>query len=681
MSTATSKVVFLIDEQSLMTSLLSLQQLKLSIMRILIYHHLQKRQIEWGFRFFSTQTRYPSESMRRFYPLTLDSFEALEKEYSKRDKHRPKQVVLGTPIMRIKQVLKEVIGDFQWENNDLGSAPEATQNHIFIMSACPSSLIEMNQFFVSPHPDDSKPLNIALLPQYFEQTKSDLSSTLLQSYASRNILLNIIDTYKKSPVTRPHDQWIERVTREGFGSCLHQFRGQYIPIELLVRDTCLYGRSFLSDLHSLLAVPGSITTTPVWRGTLNMPKASLDGMVLYPSVHEIVPSDRVSRLMFVSEMRVLQTCHVSQFSPDWLLSESPLGSYVLTHDMEDPSCAYKDYLSELFHTQSVMIAELIPLEGFEDHVQDQKVCIEPYSQGAAFVRYIDKDLLNISSNTSVNTADYPLGSHRLTGVTLPLTLPTERLTEENVSYKIKKLPDIIKQTIVVPSAAKLKKQRLSISVQKEIKPQAAGGKKKAMFPSDIDMLEKALEELYFESIYTQKYTIENMIHTVKRWLNNLSRNHTIQEIIDTLFKYTSTLEDLEAKYKNGVSQPTENESTKMLEQSFQQAWWQQVKTRFQSNARSEKLMCLTVKTREAQIQVILYCFICRLMLKLPNSQLERDPISSAEDFFQKVVVTLTMHDLGRFLSELDSEEGPQAVKRRDPCDLSDHAFMTLLEKR
>ena len=69
------------------------------------------------------------------------------------------------------------------------------------------------------------------------------------------------------------------------------------------------------------------------------------------------------------------------------------------------------------------------------------------------------------------------------------------------------------------------------------------------------------------------------------------------------------------------------------------------------------------------------------MIKLPSSTVQRDPVSSAEDFFQKVVVTLTMHDLGRFLGELDSEEGPQAVKRRDPCDLSDHAFMTVLQRR
>lgn len=83
----------------------------------------------------------------------------------------------------------------------------------------------------------------------------------------------------------------------------------------------------------------------------------------------------------------------------------------------------------------------------------------------------------------------------------------------------------------------------------------------------------------------------------------------------------------------------------------------------------------------AQLQVILYCFICKLIVGLPLGMIKRNPFTLAEDFFAKVVVVFSMNNITDFLTGQDSEEGPHAVKRRDPCNLSDHAFVQVLEKR
>lgn len=79
--------------------------------------------------------------------------------------------------------------------------------------------------------------------------------------------------------------------------------------------------------------------------------------------------------------------------------------------------------------------------------------------------------------------------------------------------------------------------------------------------------------------------------------------------------------------------------------------------------------------------MILYCFIARLITTLSDYKLKRDPFELAEKFFKKTVLPYALNDITDFITEMDSEDGAQAVKRRDPADLNDYVFMQLLEKR
>lgn len=81
--------------------------------------------------------------------------------------------------------------------------------------------------------------------------------------------------------------------------------------------------------------------------------------------------------------------------------------------------------------------------------------------------------------------------------------------------------------------------------------------------------------------------------------------------------------------------------------------------------------------------MINYCFICKLIDDPKDLEIyKRDPFEEARNFFSKVVVIFSMNDdISDFLTGLDSEEGTQAAQKRDPCDLSDHAFAQVLGKR
>lgn len=65
---------------------------------------------------------------------------------------------------------------------------------------------------------------------------------------------------------------------------------------------------------------------------------------------------------------------------------------------------------------------------------------------------------------------------------------------------------------------------------------------------------------------------------------------------------------------------------------------------------------------------------------MPSDFTKRDPCEQAERFFKRIVLLYSYHDITDFLTETDSEDGPEAVKKRDPADLNDFVFMSLLEK-
>lgn len=484
-------------------------------MRILLFYHSQLRNsdIQWSYRFFSTQTRYAFTTMRFFTPLCKESFDAIELEYEKREKERVTQASLGTPIMRVKQVLKEALGDFQWENTDL-CTPSPTKNYMYLFTGCPSDLNQMNQFFVSPVEDDQSQNSPSLYPQYFRQTKEELSTTLLKSYTQLRITVSIIDTIIKYPLNTPSDQHTDRIIRQGFESCLSQFNGRYIPFELLVRNYSTYGHSYISEFSNILPHEDSLpkklainTQMPVWKGPFKTKLGkSIGNFILFPSSKCGI--FQASMLTFISEIRTIDILHASQFSASWLLNDDstePNHDYKITYEPGESSYLLNTILDQLFATQQILIAELIPMAGYEE--LSRKVSIEPFSRSSASLRFLNiQNLPNtVRLRQVVVNEDHPVGSF-IDGTKLAKEIPysPSSTTEDNVPFAFE-APSFIKKIFQSKrfDSSKIKQKKPIKITQKQKEEQV---EKTIQLPADVNMMGKALKILYLELLYTQEVT-------------------------------------------------------------------------------------------------------------------------------------------------------------------------------
>lgn len=526
MPTTPTKVVFLIDEQCLMREDgISLEQLKLGIMRTLIFYHSQpeSQEILWGYRFFSTQTRYVSESIRHFYGMTQESFQTIQVEYQKRENDRQKTCTLGTPMMRLKQVLKEAIGDFQWENTDLGTGTSGKQ-YMYLLTDCPTNPKELHRFFVSPNEQEpsSSPFPTMYKP-YFQQAREDLASTLSQSYTQRQISLSIVNTRFQFAPSHPMEQLIEQVIRQGFTSCAQQFGGNYIVFKWLIRNYHVYGHSFVSEFANILPHPNYIHPSacqiPVWKGPFKTKLGkSLGNFALFPykksSIHQ------ANTLSFISEIRTHRILHASQFSASWLLHDNPVEpdhDYKLTYEPGESPHLINAVLDELYATQSILIADLVPMAGYEE--VSRKVSIEPFSRSSASLRFLNiQNLPNtIRLNQVVVDEEYPVGSY-ITGTQLEIQLPDEN-REERQDIKLNLEP---------PSFIKKALQSRKLEVQKEKRPLKIVQPKKEehiekiiRLPTNVQTMGKELKKLYLEMLYTQNVICIYDTDTYRKRLINL----------------------------------------------------------------------------------------------------------------------------------------------------------------
>jgi hypothetical protein len=520
MPSAPTKVVFLIDERSLIKRLITIDSIKLSIMRTLLFYHSQQIEVLWGFRFFNTQVKYTADSIRRFYTMNEESFNAIEVEYNDRERARSRgSVAIGSPFMRIKQLLREAIGDFQWENTDL-CAFTPSYHYMYILTACPANLKDINLFFVSPIEDDI-PLDSSpsLYPPYFQQAKDNLSE-FIKIYNERQISISIIDTDFKYPLSNPNEQLVSRIIKRGFESVFGQFGGTYILFNSLIRNYNIYGHSFISEFTNILPRRAlkkgkreMACQIPAWKGPFKTRLGkSIGNFVLFPYLRN--GSYQTSTLAFISEIRTINVIHASQLSTSWILNESgvdPDHDYKLTYEEGETPHLFNTVLDELYARQSILIAELIPMIGYEQ--LSRKVAIEPFSRSSASLRFLSLQHMpnTIQLQQMKVDEDHPVGNF-ISGTNLQINLPLEIPSSDKCHFKmnmdvptnIKKVLQLRKSTDAHKdksnSGIKGKEPMRSVQQQQEHEEQI---ERAITLPADVNMMGKALKKLYFELLYTQ----------------------------------------------------------------------------------------------------------------------------------------------------------------------------------
>jgi hypothetical protein len=209
-------------------------------------------------------------------------------------------------------------------------------------------------------------------------------------------------------------------------------------------------------------------------------------------------------LAFISEIRTISIVHASQFSASWLLNDSmmePNHDYKFTYEPGESSYLLTTLLDELYATQQILIAELIPLAGYEE--LSRKVCIEPFSRSSASLRFLNiQNLPNtIRLQHVVVNEDYPVGSF-ITGNKLGKKMPPppSALQEKHPNFEA---PMFIKKMFQSKkfdnSKIKLKKSSKITQQQKEEQIE-----KTIQLPVDVNTMGKALKKLYLELLYTQE---------------------------------------------------------------------------------------------------------------------------------------------------------------------------------
>ncbi|KAI9473728.1 MAG: hypothetical protein EXX96DRAFT_579113 [Benjaminiella poitrasii] len=687
------KIVFLIDEQSLVANLINLEQLRLCIMRILIFYStlVDQQPILWGFRFFSTKTRYTATSIRRFYNMTKDSLNNIEQEYRRREEERPAVNTSGKGIIHIQEALKETIGDFQWESESM-STDYSANNHVFILTNTPSCLSEIPTFFPleGKNTPSIEQLSSFNPHEYFKEYKEELVETLSESYLKRRISISIIDTTFKHLQNSPIDENLQNSIYNCFKTCLDLFDGVYIPFQSLIRTHDIYGHSFISEFVNVLPseerTASSNAFIPIWKGEFKTIRGKLIGQCsLYPSRRN--GHYNLDSLAYMSELQVCSAIRTSQFSLSWLIKDpkkEEQSKFKLVYEDGGSHNIFNSLLEELFNRQEVLIAEFIPLP--DSDASPQKVCIEPYSRLCASVQFINMiDMPQpLNENLPVLKTSCPIGTH-YKSIKLNTKLPETTYTASKSSdaHFTTNLPDFIKT--MVSKQLEVKQERLDSALKQatEQLEEEEVTERIVALPPNVNRMGKDLKHLYLEALYTQNDTMENVIIIIDKWIEHLlNKNHTKEEILETLFDYSMPSSDLEIKHTEELTRTLQLPPRQLTsEQRFQQAWWNEIRMYPHYNSHYEKMCRIALKAKEAQLQVILYCFMCKLITDLPPNTLRRDPALEAEDFFTKMMLMFSMNDLGDFLAELDSEEDANAIKLRDPCDLSDLAFAKLLEER
>ncbi|KAG1103213.1 hypothetical protein G6F42_017249 [Rhizopus arrhizus] len=481
---------------------------------------------------------------------------------------------------------------------------------------------------------------------------------------------------------------MNRLIQQGFVSCFQQFGGNYILYQKLIRRNDLYGHSFFAEFANIL--PSKRQTAvhaqvPSWKGPFKTKTGkSLGNFALYPSIRGA--NYQSSALTFIKEIRTADVIHASQFSVSWLLNKSAKDDYKFTYQQGESSSAFNIILDELYDKQSILIADLVPIVGCEHMAR--KVCIEPFSRCSASLRFLNVDNLPpiLHLKNVLVDQDYPIGSCLAT-TKVGIEMPKAPLQPEHRTLSL--------FTILPNFITKLKESHKLYSNDTQMDDQSVGTPEIRVedvadpviqLPLTVDLFGQELKKTYLETLYTPETFIDaTVVHIGKCIDYLLQNNHSRQDIVASIFDYTMPLADLDMKHHNEIpnARNAPNSSNCTLEQTYQYAWWKEIKSKAHASPDFERKSCVALKLREAQLQTINYCFIC----KLTNDprQLEvysRDPFEEARNFFSKVVVIFSMNDdISDFMASLDFEQGAQATKKRDPCTLNDHAFAQVLAKR
>ncbi|KAI8968262.1 hypothetical protein BDF20DRAFT_916812 [Mycotypha africana] len=727
------KIVFLIDEHSILSAYDGLYQIRRAMMRILLYYcqlyNLQSTDgsLVWSYRFFSTQTRYYNCTMRHFYTVDMEGFEELNNEYQLRkteregmhsnNTYRNNSTSLHFPCKKILEVLKESLGDFQWDTDMDGS----TAQYMFLITASPNNkrslLAYFDKAFTTEETDEllQKP---SILPVFnnhlFEEFASDLKKTLYNDFKRRNLILSIIDTdYKLEEYPDQTPDWLEVQIENGLKHVAENFNGQYILLQEIMRPHGMYGHSFYAELDNILptglphdwandnvssrrSTAGGTTcdsvnaTDQLWTGTLTLKSGKSIG------IFELLPFSRNQQYKTMwyddyAELRIVDTYHMREFPHSWLLdvdeeehNKGPYASqFMLAFNEGETPEVFDAVLDECHYQQSVLIAEMVPLEG-RGILPPIFFVIEPLSRMTATARQLNLTALPShqrsceyeDADTDDEEAeeqmvlfideDYPLGSYlsidNLSNVT---TLGGPAPSKDAVKWNLE-APECLKQWYAAKKAQTLKSQNELEAADDETDSDA----EVFALPKDIPSFIESLKDYYYKCLYMKEFTLMEFLHLTNEFVVHLlKKGHQAAEIANSIEQSlaSNNTERLKETYKVNENYVLETlidnpkATISLQEDSIIREWWSDVMSTEREIKYADNCW-MYLRIRDIMLQIVLHLFIIRLTKDITSEEILEEKYDLIEAFLSNI----TGHFLVHKKAELDDENDED----NDPMDLT-----------
>jgi hypothetical protein len=302
------------------------------------------------------------------------------------------------------------------------------------------------------------------------------------------------------------------------------------------------------------------------------------------------------------------TLHRKQAVPAWIVKDQPqINPGFFLCCVNGDKWGFRNLLKQLHHSQLVILAKLIPLDGFKNGVPVRKVLIEPVTTNVASVQLVNTKnfphLLNADTMDSIGIDEYPIGCD----INKLLSINTLEFSDMNGVYNLGMEPPSVwrdlfdkrKEDDMSSVASPARKNALTsiadtpaTSIAETINRDYHDNYPDEMemeeeveeiieLPAHVDAFEKSLHMLYMEVMYENKYPMVHTIQIIDTWIQHLvDNNHSQQDIVNQLYSHTLSIQDLKEKHTSSIPQllkhPPQNMS---FEQNFLLEWWEGVKSR------------------------------------------------------------------------------------------------------
>ncbi|KAG2218259.1 hypothetical protein INT45_006260 [Circinella minor] len=694
------------------------------ILNILLYFLdcIDKR-TTWGYRFFNgsnnnaATTFISTTTNQSFRSISVNTLETFKQDYLNQQQRQQQcgdniDSVCSSTFEIIKRTLIQSIAEFHWTNSDLSSeSPRRQQqqslrkqsqidvkNFIYLVTPMPQTCSSWNDFVASSIStqtllsSSSKENDIA---KSLRLVHTELRRWLWDDYIENRISLSWIDT---SSYLSDDDQEAKSIYH-GINNVLRPFGGGYTRVSNLTADYNSYGGSFASIFHHLNA-----RTIKVVSEEEALPRSDQELLVapiqvdMYPinqSKMGLVPND-------TKEIDILCAVYRYQINIDSLDTNIPQ-LYLLVGKNNDDLCTF---IQQLKYRNSVAIVKFGNRFGV----------IEPKAENCILLRLLVSDfkLFDLEPEQSSldgviennTTTTIPAGSNVLDFLNIPATtVKKEKLSvffkesgqqqqqqQQKSQLKLAPLSSEQASTLEAMKESKVKKEPVTPLPSQEIKEE----KDIFQLPSTTETLLSSLQELYYGTLYIQKWTLGDGMKLMYECIDHLLSlsNSILPELITSVKSLSIISSEFDTKHRDLIPSlmDTSSDLSKIPtkeERSYFVEWKNSIiRLRNRDIYELERKARNALKTREGRLQMVIYMLLIWLerragkrskTMKVIKSE-EHHPIDLDDPdtenqlniYYTRVTIWENVYDVAQYLYELESLDIKE--HKLDVADVSNSAF-------